>query len=98
MIMAKTYLVEFVDGSAKANGTQHDGISISYSDDETRLRMFDVNGVPYIHGNSAGLVKLGEILIQIGLSEYKDGFHLHLREDFDADKEEIVILGVKNSI
>ena len=96
--MSKTHLIEFSDESAKATGAPHDRISISYPDDDVRLRMFDVNGVPYLHGNSAGLVMLGEILIQIGLSEYKDGFHLHLREDFDEEKEEIVILGVKNSI
>jgi hypothetical protein len=93
--VAKTHLVEFSDGSAKATGAQSDGISISYSGDEL-LRRFEVSGIPFIHGNSAGLVKLGEILIQIGLSEYKNGFHLHFREDFDADKDEIIIIGIQN--
>jgi hypothetical protein len=94
--VTKTHLVEFTDGSAKASGARHDGISLSCSGDEI-LRRFEVDGVPYFYGNSAGLVRLGEILIQIGLSEYKDGYHLNIREDFDGDKEEIVILGVKNS-
>jgi hypothetical protein len=93
--MAKTHLVEFTDGSAKASNARHDGISISYSGDEI-LRSFEVGGVPYFCGNSAGLVKLGEILIQIGLSEYKNGFHLHIQEDFDGDKNEIMTIGISN--
>jgi hypothetical protein len=89
--------VEFSDGSAKATGALHDGISMSYSGKEL-LRKSDVNGVPYIYGNGAGLVRLGEILIQIGLSEYKNGFHLHIGEDFDEEKDGIVIVGIDNSI
>ena len=95
--MTKTHLVEFIDGSAKATGARHDGISVSYTGDEL-FRRFEVDGIPYFYGNSAGLVRLGEILIQIGLSEYKDDFHLHLSEDFDSEKDEIVIVGINNSI
>jgi hypothetical protein len=95
--MAKTHLVEFIDGSAKATGAPNDGISMSCTGNEL-LRRFEVDGIPYFYGNSAGLVKLGEILIRIGLSEYRDDFHLHIREDFDSDKDEIVIVGVNNSI
>ncbi len=62
------------------------------------LRRFEVDGIPYFFGNSAGLVRLGEILIQIGLSGYKDGFHLHLHEDFDSEKNEIAVVGVNHSI
>jgi len=90
--MKKTYLVEFEDLSAAASGKKHDGIKLNY-DGEEQLSRFDVDGVPLISGNASGLVKLGEILIQLGKSEYKDGFHLHIREDFDADKEEILIVG-----
>ena len=53
--------------------------------------------VPFISGNSAGLVTLGKYLIQIGMSEYKDGFHVHISEDFDSDKPEILVVGVNNS-
>jgi hypothetical protein len=94
--MAKKYLVEFSDGSAKATGARNDRISTSYSGKEV-LRQFEVDGISFISGNSAGLVKLGEILIQIGLSEYENGFHLHIQEDFDADKVEILIVGLENS-
>ena len=95
--MSKSHLVEFSDGSAKATGARNDGISLSISGNEL-LRKFEANGLPYIYGNSAGLVWLGELLIQIGLSEYKNGFHLHIREDCDEDKNEILIVGLDNSI
>jgi hypothetical protein len=93
--MNKTYSIAFSDGSAKATGARHDGISISYLGDE-QVRRLEVNGLPFISGNTAGLVKLGELLIQIGLSDYKSGFHLHIREDFDERKDEILIIGVSH--
>jgi hypothetical protein len=95
MGLKKSHLVEFLDGSAKATGRRNDDISSSYSGEES-LSRFEVDGVSCISGNSAGLVKLGELLIQIGLSEYENGFHLHIREDFDADKSEILIVGLNN--
>jgi len=94
--MIKKHLVEFADGSAKATGARNDGISTSYSGTEV-LRSFEVDGIPFISGNSAGLVKLGEILIQIGMSEYQNGFHLHIREDFESDKDEMFIVGLSIS-
>lgn len=53
--------------------------------------------MPFISGNSSGLVALGKFLIQIGMSEYKDGFHVHIYEDFNADKPELLIVGLNNS-
>jgi hypothetical protein len=96
--MKKRFVVEFEDGSAAATGERNDGISIEYSDSgDERLKRFDLDGVPFVAGNRAGLLTLGKLLIQLGASEYKTGFHLHLREDFDADKPEILILGVDGS-
>jgi hypothetical protein len=31
------------------------------------------------------------------MSDYKDGYHIHIYEDFNADKPEIMIIGVSNS-
>ena len=92
----KRFVFEFEDGSANATGKKHDGISMTYSGDE-HLARFEVDGLPYIYGNPSGLVKLGELLIQIGMSEYKSGYHLHIREDFSADKDEILIIGISDS-
>lgn len=94
--MKKSHLVKFTDDSAKATGAKHDSISISYTGDES-LAQFDVNGIPFISGNSAGLVKLGELFVQIGLSDYANGFHLHIHKDFDSDKDEVLVIGVDHS-
>jgi hypothetical protein len=88
------HVLEFNDESANATGKKHDGITFSCSGDEL-LGKIETNGTPFIFGNGAGLVKLGEILIRIGMSKYKPGFHLHVREDFDGDRGEILIIGVK---
>jgi hypothetical protein len=48
--------------------------------------------------NSAGQVALGKFLIQIGMSDYRDGYHVHIHEDFNADKPEIMAIGVNNTI
>lgn len=95
--MKKQFLFEFEDGSAKATGDQWDGMSTSYSGDELIKIFGGADNVPFISGNSSGLVKLGELLIQIGLSEYRDGYHVHVYEDFDQDKPEILVVGVNNS-
>ena len=64
---------------------------------EESLRRFEVDGVPFISGNEDGLTKLGELLIRIAKSNYKSGFHLHIRENFDGHKEEILIIGIDHS-
>jgi len=91
--LKKSHLVEFSDDLAKVTGTKHDSIFISCAGDE-KLNRSEVNGVPFISGNSDGLVKLGELLIQLGLSDYGSGFHLHIHKDFDSDKDEVLIIGV----
>ncbi|MFY9745090.1 MAG: hypothetical protein WA891_11875 [Acidobacteriaceae bacterium] len=91
--MKKRFVIEFEDGSAKATGKKHDGITYPCSGDE-RLYLIHVEGVPFISGNSQGLVTLGTVLIQIGTGDYKGGFHVHLREDFDGDKNGILIVGL----
>ncbi len=91
--MKKSHLVEFTDDSAKVTGAKHDSISISCAGGE-RLSRFEVSGVPFISGNSDGLVKLGELLIQVGLSDYRSGFHLHINKDFDSDQDEVLIIGL----
>ena len=87
------HLVEFRDQSAEATGKRNDAITLSYLGNES-LQRIDVNGIPFIIGNSSGLVKLGEILIQLGLSKYKSGFQLCIHENFDVRKDEILMIGI----
>jgi hypothetical protein len=96
--MKKQLIFEFEDGSAKATGNRWDGISTDYySGDEILKVSVGDDTVPFISGNSAGLVALGKFLVQIGMSEYREGFHVHIYEDFNADKPETLIVGVNNS-
>lgn len=95
--MKKQFIFEFEDGSAKATGNRWDGMSTDYySGDELLKISGGGDTVPFISGNSSGLVALGKFLLQIGMSEYRDGFHVHIYEDFNADRPEILIVGVNN--
>ena len=96
--MKKHFIFEFEDGSAKATGQRWDGMSTNfYSGDEVLQISGGGDTVPLLSGNSAGLVALGKFLIQIGMSEYKNGYHVHIYEDFNADKPEIIVIGINNS-
>ena len=64
-------------------------MSVSYSGDELIKISGQGDKTPFISGNGSGLVKLGELLIHIGLSEDGDGYHLHVYEDLNGDKPEI---------
>ena len=96
--MKKQFTFEFEDGSAKSTGQRWDGMTTAfYSGDEVLRLSDDGNTPPFISGNSAGLVALGKFLIQMGMSDYRDGYHVHISEDFDADKPEIMAIGVNNT-
>jgi hypothetical protein len=96
--MKKQFIFDFEDGSAKSTGQRWDCMSTNfYSGDEVLRISGGGDTVPFISGNSSGLVALGKLLIQIGMSEYRDGYHVHIYEDFNADKREIVVIGVNNS-
>jgi hypothetical protein len=93
--MKKTFVFEFEDGSAKATGNRWDGMSMSYADGDHTLHVSsEVDGIPTISGNSSGLISLGRLLIQMGMSEYQDGYHVHVYQDFHA---EVLIVSVHNS-
>ncbi len=96
--MKKQFIFEFEDGSAKSTGQRWDGMTTDfYSGDEVLQVLGGADAVPFISGNSAGLIALGKFLIQIGMSNYRDGYHVHIYEDFNADKSEIMAIGVNNS-
>jgi hypothetical protein len=72
-------------------------MSTDYSGDELLKVSSRENTVSFISGNGSGLVTLGKFLIQIGMSEYRGGYHVHIYENFDAGRSEILIVGVNNS-
>ena len=83
--MKQRFEFEFEDESE--SGT----ISFDYdpSDDE-KMGVSIEDGVPVIYANRAALLVLAKTLIKMAVSRYPDGFHVHLEEDFNADRPEIL--------
>lgn len=50
------------------------------------------NGIPIIYASQAGMLVLARILAQLSLSKYKPGFHVHIQENFDPDKNDCITL------
>lgn len=48
------------------------------------------NGVPVLSANSQAFLALAKIFIKMAVCDYKEGFHLHLPKDFDADEQEVI--------
>ncbi len=95
--MKKVFQFEFDDESATESGRQQDRITYDCSaEEDERLRIEMVNGVPFIFANSSGLLTLAKILVKIALGKYKNGFHVHLHQDFNADSPEVLAVGLSN--
>ncbi len=55
-----------------------------------QLRFEVVDGLPYIVANKQGILALAKLLITVGAAQHPEGLRLHLREDFDGDRDEIL--------
>lgn len=67
------------------------GITYEYVERSSeQLRVEHRDGVPYVIGNSEGLLALAKLLIKVSAGKHCGGFHLHLREDFDSDRAEVL--------
>ncbi len=85
--MDKKFEFEFKDESS-ANR-----ISFEYNDlDEEVLNTSIDNGMLTIYGNRDAFMALSKIFAKLALCNYKPGFHIHLTEDFDGDKEDILTI------
>jgi hypothetical protein len=81
----KKFEFEFEDESLRNR------ISFEYDDsDDEILRTSIINGVTTIYGNRLAFMVLAKTFAKIALGQYQAGFHFHLREDFDGDKEDII--------
>jgi hypothetical protein len=47
-------------------------------------------GVPVLYVNKEACRLLAEIFARLALGTHRDGFHLHLRENFDSDASEMM--------
>jgi hypothetical protein len=82
----RVFHVEFDDQSASTTGKKHDALSFEVLED-AHLRLEFLEGAPFLWGNRPGFLSLARILIKMGVSDYKEGFHIHLRQDFSGDAE-----------
>ncbi len=89
--MKKNFYFEFIDESSQ------NAISFEYDNDiDEEMEVIIENRTPILYANRQGLLALAKILIKIAICNYKDGFHLHLRKDFDADKPETMLCILKD--
>ncbi len=67
---------------------ESDNSTISFDYDENEEEVFSVNienGIPVFFGNKSTFKLLAKTFAKLALSDYQDGFHIHINKDFDAD-------------
>ncbi len=55
-----------------------------------QLRFEVIDDVPCIVANKLGILALAKLLMTIGAAQRPEGFCLHLREDFDGERDEVL--------
>ena len=71
--------------------TRRKQVVFEYSEHSNEQFRFEVvDGIPYIVANKQGILALAKLLVTIGAARHPEGFRLHLREDFDGDRDEIL--------
>jgi hypothetical protein len=80
--MKREFHFEFEDESNDRN----QGLTYEIPDDLTRLTATTDDGTLVLTGNQAGFLVLARILAQMASCDYRNGFHVHIQEDFDVDK------------
>jgi len=73
-------------------------ISFEYDEEiEEKLVVKIEEGVPVVYGNKQAFQSLAKTFAKLSLCDYKDGFHLHLYNDFDSDDVEAIRIVLDNS-
>ena len=62
-----------------------------------QLRVETIDGIPYIVANRAGMLALAKLLVTIGAGTRLEDLHLHLRRDFDGDRDEVLRIQLEES-
>ncbi len=68
---------------------------VEHSNEKLRVEVID--NLPYIVANQAGMLALAKLLVTIGAGCRYEGFHLHLREDFDGGRDEVLRIRLEES-
>jgi hypothetical protein len=93
--MRKRFEFEFDDESAAVTGERYDRITFPRNVGGESLNVEVIDGSPTVIGNRDGLLKLAKILVQMALSDYQDGFHLHLYQDFNAYRPDALTVALR---
>lgn len=81
--MKQKFEFEFEDQSSENR--------ISFEFDDSAEEDFSISfedGVAVMYANRAALLTLAKAFVKMALCDYSDGFHIHLRKNFDADESE----------
>jgi hypothetical protein len=68
---------------------------VEHSNEQLRVELID--GMPQIVANQAGMLALAKLLVTIGAGFHSEGFLLHLRQDFDGDRNEVLRLQLEQT-
>jgi len=83
--MRRVFNYEFEDESGQST------ISFEYGEEiEEKLAVKIEGGIPVLYGNKQAFLLLAKIFSKLSLGNYKNGFHLHINTDFDADEVEAI--------
>jgi hypothetical protein len=88
--MKREFHFEFDDESSNRSLTYEAGV-------DERLAMTAPKGVATLCGSPGGFLVLARILIQMALSDYSNGFHVHLQQDYDPDKHDCLTIMLDRS-
>lgn len=89
--MKRKFNFEFEDRSSE------NSISFEYDDAvEEEMTVIVEDGLPVMYANRQAFLSLAKTFLKIALCEYSDGFHIHLRKDFDNEQPEILRVILNN--
>ncbi|MDV3347062.1 hypothetical protein QGP82_00005 [Leptothoe sp. LEGE 181152] len=82
-MMTKKFEFEFEDYSAKNR------IKFDFSEDMSEAMEIAIeNGIPVIYANRLAYLMLAKAFIRMALCDYSSDFHFHIRQNFDAQRED----------
>ena len=90
--MKNLFNYEFEDES------EYSKISFEYDEEiEEKLTVKIEGNIPVLYGNKQAFLLLAKTFSKLSLGNYKDGFHLHINTNFEADEAEAIRVVLENS-
>ncbi|HID99942.1 MAG TPA: hypothetical protein EYP59_06600 [Thiotrichaceae bacterium] len=90
--MRRVFNYEFEDESKQST------IYFEYDEEiEEKLVVKFEGGIPVLYGNKQAFLLLAKTFSKLSSCDYRNGFHLHINTDFDADEAEAIRVVLNNS-